>query len=458
LDEREIVAGLLGRVPSAPYEVVVRDEQGGPLVLRNAPLLEDGTPMPTRYWLVGRAARLAVDRLESAGGARAAEEAVDPVELELAHERYAAERDGALPPGWAGPRPTGGVGGTRRGVKCLHAHYAWYLAGGDDPVGRWVAEQLGEGADGAVAAVDCGTLSTRLLVRGPGGRTLSRLMRITRLGEGVDASGYLLPEAAERTLEVLGEYRGVMDQLGAKRARMVGTSALRDAANRASFSQAASEVIGTALELISGDEEAALSFAGATAELGTQGAPWLVVDIGGGSTELAVGPGAVSSRAPIGTCSLELGCVRVTERFLRHDPPPDAELREAASWLEQRYKQAEEKVPALRSARSLVGLAGTVSALASFDQGLTTYQREAVHHYRLRRAAVEEALRDLASQPAPARAGRPGIEPGRAHFIVGGTLVLATLMAHFGHDECLVSESDILDGLALSLGAGRSGR
>ena len=170
MDEREVVARLLGREPSAAFEVVVRDEEGGPLVLRNAPLLEDGTPMPTRYWLVGRAARLAVDRLEAAGGARAAEEAVDPVALELAHERYAAERDSALPPSWAGPRPTGGVGGTRRGVKCLHAHYAWYLAGGDDPVGRWVAEQLGEATDGAVAAVDCGTLSTRLLVRAPDGQ------------------------------------------------------------------------------------------------------------------------------------------------------------------------------------------------------------------------------------------------------------------------------------------------
>ena len=283
-------------------------------------------------------------------------------------------------------------------------------------------------------------------------------MRITRLGEGVDASGYLLPEAAERTLDVLREYRALMDQLGVKRARMVGTSALRDAANRAAFSQAASGVIGTGLELISGDEEAALSFAGATAELGTQAAPWLVADIGGGSTELAVGPGAGTQGAPAGTCSLEMGCVRVTERFLHHDPPGDDEVRKAASWLDDLYSQAEEKVPALRSACSLVGLAGTVSALASFDQGLATYQREAVHHYRLPRAAVDRALRNLASQPAAARVGRPGVEPGRARFIVGGALVLATLMAHFGHDECLVSESDILDGLALSLGAGRSGR
>ena len=122
---------------------MVRDPAGDPVVLRNAPLLADGTPMPTRYWLIGPALRRQVDRLESAGGVRAAEAAVDPDALADAHRRYAAERDAALPGGWDGPRPSGGVGGTRTGVKCLHAHYAWYLSGGDDPVGRWVAERLG---------------------------------------------------------------------------------------------------------------------------------------------------------------------------------------------------------------------------------------------------------------------------------------------------------------------------
>lgn len=121
---------------------MLRDERGGPVVIRNDPLLDDGTPMPTRYWLVGKKAKLAVDRLEAAGGVSAAEAAVDPAELERAHRSYAAERDAALPAAWRGPRPSGGVGGTRRGVKCLHAHYAWYLVGGDDPVGRWVAEKL----------------------------------------------------------------------------------------------------------------------------------------------------------------------------------------------------------------------------------------------------------------------------------------------------------------------------
>lgn len=139
------VAELLGRQPRSAVEIVVDDEDGDPIVIRNPPLLDDGTPMPTRYWLVGRAACAAVDRLEAGGGVKQAEAAVDPVELARAHAHYAAERDASLPATWTGPRPTGGVGGTRRGVKCLHAHYAWHLAGGDDPVGRWVASRLAEG-------------------------------------------------------------------------------------------------------------------------------------------------------------------------------------------------------------------------------------------------------------------------------------------------------------------------
>ena len=143
MTDRERVALLLGREPQGQFEVVVRDPAGEPVVIRNAPLLDDGTPMPTRYWLVGQNLRLAVDRLEARGGVRAAEAAVDPDALDTAHARYAAERDAEIPPEWNGPRPSGGVGGTHKGVKCLHAHYAWYLAGGDDPVGRWVAERVG---------------------------------------------------------------------------------------------------------------------------------------------------------------------------------------------------------------------------------------------------------------------------------------------------------------------------
>jgi hypothetical protein len=141
-DDVAAVASLLGREPAGAFDVIARDAAGHPVVIRNAPLLDDGRPMPTRYWLVGRAAVLAVSRLEASGGVRRAEAEVDPAALAASHERYAAERDAALPSGWNGPRPHGGVGGTATGVKCLHAHYAWFLAGGDDPVGRWVAAQL----------------------------------------------------------------------------------------------------------------------------------------------------------------------------------------------------------------------------------------------------------------------------------------------------------------------------
>lgn len=141
-DDLVAVAQLLGREPSGDFEVVVRDDAGAPLVIRNEPFLHDGTPMPTRYWLVGAEAHRRVSQLESVGGVRAAEAAVDPVELAEAHERYASERSAAIDPSHVGPRPAGGVGGTRTGVKCLHAHYAYFLAGGDDPVGRWIYNQL----------------------------------------------------------------------------------------------------------------------------------------------------------------------------------------------------------------------------------------------------------------------------------------------------------------------------
>jgi hypothetical protein len=155
-DDRAAVAQLLGRPPQGSYEVVVRTLARAPVVIRNSPLLDDGTPMPTRYWLIGREEVVGVGRLEAAGGVRQAQAEVDPAQVSEAHDRYAAERDALIPAGFAGPRPTGGVGGTRRGVKCLHAHLAWYLAGGPDPVGEWTADKLGLGRD-AYLVVDAQT-------------------------------------------------------------------------------------------------------------------------------------------------------------------------------------------------------------------------------------------------------------------------------------------------------------
>lgn len=296
-----------------------------------------------------------------------------------------------------------------------------------------------------VAAVDCGTLSTRLLVAAPDGGTLVRLARITGLGEGVERSGALAPQAIERALGALRDYRGVMDQHQVGAVTMVGTSALRDASNRADFAGPASATVGAPLQLLAGEEEARISFDGATAELSPLEGPWLVADIGGGSTELVVGP------VPYGARSLDLGCARVSERFFAHDPPRASELHAARSWLARQYRLAWADAPTLRAGRALVGLAGTVSALACYDQGLPAYDRQAVHHYRLSRHAVERALDELAAKPAAQRAGLPGIEAARAPSVVGGALVLASLMGCFGFEECLVSEADILDGLVLSL-------
>lgn len=146
-DDHATVTTLLGRAPDCDYEIVARDNAGQPTVIRNMPVMRDGTPMPTLYWLVGKHERVAVSRLETVGGVRAAERAIDPAVLADAHDRYARERDAMAPADHTGPTPSGGVGGTRVGVKCLHAHYAWHLAGGDDPVGRWVAAHLDDGGE-----------------------------------------------------------------------------------------------------------------------------------------------------------------------------------------------------------------------------------------------------------------------------------------------------------------------
>ena len=431
----------------------MRDESGDPVVIRNAPLLSDGTPMPTRYWLVGSALKKAVDRVEAAGGVRQAEADVPPEKVRAAHAAYAAERDAALPPGWDGARPSGGVAGTREGVKCLHAHYAWYLAGGDDPVGRWVAGRVG---DGPAAAIDCGTNSTRLLVAHPGGPALERLMRITRLGEGVDRARRLAPEAVERTLGVLREYRSVMDGLGVGAVRMTATSAARDAANRDEFFDAAESIVGARPELLGGDEEGRLSFLGATADLDPEGAPWLIADIGGGSTELVAGSGPASPSGPGGgggptaVRSLDVGCVRLTERFLHHDPPAPEEMEAARAFLDGLLDRTIEDEPGLLGARTLVGLAGTVASLAAVDQGLDDYDRDRQHHYLLGIDRVERILDRLASTDSAGRRAIPGIETERADVIVGGSIVLAGVMRRFGFDQCLTSEADILDGLVLS--------
>jgi exopolyphosphatase / guanosine-5'-triphosphate,3'-diphosphate pyrophosphatase len=465
------VARLLGRMPKGAFTVAVRRPDGTPAVIENAPLLDDGRPMPTLYWLVDPALCGAVGRLEASGGVRRATGAVSESAVADAHARYAARRDRALPAGHRGPVPAGGVGGTRRGVKCLHAHLAWYLAGGDDPVGHWTADQLAvhaaefvvesgavDDTRGSVAAVDCGTNSTRLIVVGADGAVLERQMRITRLGEQVDASRQLLPGAIDRTLSVLGEYRRSMDDHGVVRVRVVATSAVRDAGNAEEFMAEAGAITGVRPEVLSGEEEGRLSFAGATAHLPADLAgvgPLLVVDIGGGSTELAVGyPGQArgSEELDVVARSLDVGCVRVSERFLR-DPPRPEDLAAARGAVAEVVMAARADLPSPAPDGLVIGLAGTVSTLVRLDRGITVYDRARVHHAVLSRADIERWLDTLSSEEARARLARPGMVEGREDVIVGGVLILAVVMACFGRDRCLASEDDILDGLAAGLQA-----
>lgn len=456
--DHQRVAELLGRDPRGAFQVVVRDAQGWPVVIRNAPLLDDGTPMPTRYWLVGREAVVAVSRLEAAGGVAAAEAAVDAVALREAHHRYAAERDCELPQAYAGPRPSGGVGGTRVGVKCLHAHYAWHLAGGDDPVGRWVAEHLdarqGSQPMSAVAAIDIGTNSTNLLVLDASGHELERIVTITRLGRGVGTTGRLDPDAIERTVAQLRLYRELLDRHGVERFRAVATSASRDAANRDEFFDAASAALGRRPELLSGVEEGRLAFRGAVSDLAAL-APQLVIDIGGGSTELMLGTEGVAQVATLDTTvSIDVGAVRLTEAMLHGDPPRPEELANALGLVNDMLDDAIRDLPQLLDARTLVGIAGTITTVAAVELGLATYDAGAIHGFRLRRDAAEDVFRTLATEALVDRVHNPGLPAERADVIVGGCCVLVAIMRRWHASELVVSSHNLLDGVCAELREG----
>lgn len=300
-----------------------------------------------------------------------------------------------------------------------------------------------------VAAIDCGTNSTRLLVVDEHGRPLERLMRITRLGEGVDATGKLSNEAIDRCVTVLREYREVMTGFGVGRFRMVATSAARDASNGSDFFTAAAEATGATPELLTGQEEGSLSMAGAVADLDPDDGPFLVLDIGGGSTELVAGSGP--SDPDLDNVSLQMGCVRISERFLFTDPPRPEELAAAEAMVAVTLESAIDAHPRFLDPHRLVGLAGTVTTLSSLAQGLATYDRDRVHHSVLTGDQVSFWYRTLASEDRAARLARTGMVKGREDIIVGGAMILNGVMERLKIEECLVSEADILDGLAASL-------
>lgn len=306
------------------------------------------------------------------------------------------------------------------------------------------------GSGRPVAAIDCGTNSTRLLIGhlDAAGRLVTdeRLMRITRLGRGTGVSGVLAPDAIERTVEVLREYQGRIEAHGVESLRITATSAARDARNRDDFFQQVFALLGTAPELLSGTEEAALSFLGATSDLDPDLGPFLVVDIGGGSTEFAYGAKDLEA-----SLSCDIGCVRLTEQYFVHDPPQADELAQALSIAELHIDDVVREIVDIDRVKTFVGVAGTVSATAAVEIGLKDYDREAIHHFRLSKAAVEDVFRTLATERLEDRIWNPGLERERADVIVGGLCVLVMIMRRLGYAECLVSEADILDGLALSI-------
>jgi exopolyphosphatase/guanosine-5'-triphosphate,3'-diphosphate pyrophosphatase len=413
---------------------------------------ERGAPFPTTFWLTCPDAVRAVSRLEAEGWISRLNERLeaDPGFAEAvahAHAEYARERARDDPSAeWHG-----GVGGTRKGLKCLHAHYANHLAGGDDVVGAWLAgtvEPIHDERPGRVAAVDQGTNSTRLLVAEPdeagGFEDLSRDMVITRVGQGVDETGRLATEALQRTLVVLARYVRRAKALHVERIRVAATAAVRDAANAADFERPVRELAGSPLEIVSGEEEARLSFLGATRGLDAP-PPFLVLDIGGGSTEFVLG-----SERPSAAMSTQMGSVRLTERFVRSDPPEASELDRMRAAVGELLDDVERAIPA-RDERTFVAVAGTSTTVQAVALGLDFYDPERIHRTRLTRIDAARVSMRLASMTSAERAALPVMAPGRADVIVAGSVILVAVMERFGFGEAIVSETDILDGLVLEM-------
>jgi len=335
-----------------------------------------------------------------------------------------------------------------------------------------------------VAAIDCGTNSLRLLIADvppqPGELTdLVRRMEIVRLGQGVDATGHLAADALDRTFRVLAEYAAAIEAASVQAVRMVATSAIRDADNAAEFVREVTAILRVAPEVLTGDQEARLAFMGATAEFahardgarayegapgreavpGRDGPPgretapappYLVTDIGGGSTEFAVGGNGAGTGDQLAAISVDIGCVRLTERHLHSDPPTAAEIEAAAADIDAALAVVAARIP-VASARTLVGLAGTVTTVTAIALGLDAYDPLSIHHARIPAAKVSAVTAELLRLSHQERASISVLHPGRVDIIGAGALVLDRILKRFGFSEVVASEHDILDGIAWSL-------
>ncbi len=306
-----------------------------------------------------------------------------------------------------------------------------------------------------VAAVDCGTNSVRLLVADlePDGsqRDLHREMRVVRLGEGVDATGVLSHAALARTRDALTDFAGTCASLRVEHLRLVATSATRDAGNRDEFGDLVHQVLHVSPDVLTGDQEAALSFEGATRGLPRGDGPFLVVDIGGGSTEVVLGHTSVCAAR-----SVDVGCVRLTERHLHDDPPRPEQVSAAVRDIDVALELVAAQVP-VQTARTVIGLAGSVTTVAALALGLEHYDAERIHLARLTAPQIHDVTEQLLRATRSRRAALPVMHPGRVDVIAAGALVLSVLVDRFGVDEIVVSEADILDGIAWSMDT-REGR
>ena len=301
-----------------------------------------------------------------------------------------------------------------------------------------------------LAAIDCGTNSTRLLIakrKGPSEyETLLRETCITRLGEGIDSSKELRKDAMDRVLVTLIDYAEKISEHGTSQTTFVATSAVRDANNRDIFLNAAEEITGIKPKILDGNDEARFSFAGATKSMPDLEGPSLVIDIGGGSTEFAFGNESLEL-----SHSADIGCVRISERFIENDPALPEELSAAQSLIDLHLDDVLMEIPAIHSAKNVFGVAGTVCATSMIEQGLHEYSFELVNNHVMSKQSIEEVFRLLATDNREGRLSNPGMELGRVDVIVGGLCILVQIMRKLDFEELQVSEKDILDGLILSL-------
>ena len=464
--DQSVVSAQLGRPVRGDVRIGHRCQCGQPDVIVSDPRLPDGTPFPTVFYLTCPRLTAAVSTLESEGVMIELAESLndDPWVAQAyadAHEDYLQRRSEL---GTVAEIDGISAGGMPDRVKCLHALVAHSLVAGPgiNVVGdaavallesRW-PNRLGC-LPRTVAAVDCGTNSIRLLIarRDPSTgelRDVHREMRIVRLGEGIDETGVISEQALVRAFAACDEYAELITRAGAHALRFVATSASRDARNRADFVSGVAMRMGVEPEVISGAEEARLSYVGAVSTPAVQASaePRLVVDIGGGSTEFVLG-----DRAPRASVSVDIGCVRLTERHALSDPPTKSEVAGLRADADAAIAQAGEVVD-FDAAASLVGLAGTVTTIAALYLELTEYDPVVLHGARIPAAAVHDISERLAAMTLAERRALAVMHPGRADVIVSGSIILSRIVTATGLPEVVVSEHDILDGIVSDVIAG----